>query len=186
MPGTEACVSNLLTHMTNRNIIIVLFLGTTVLYLLLRWQGRSLEIPEHSPAGIVSLELSATPAVAGQVLNAWDGPNIQVARRNVLLEFIFIFFYSWMYYTLCGNFAVRQDQGWSRVGVLLAIGSMLAALFNVFENILLLFTLSGNYTSFSLLATTTLASLKFFLLLLATIYVFIGAWILMISRLERL
>jgi hypothetical protein len=81
---------------------------------------------------------------------------------------------------------VRQDQGWSRVGVLLAIGSMLAALFNVFENILLLFTLSGNYTSFSLLATTTLASLKFFLLLLATIYVFIGAWILMISRLERL
>ena len=142
--------------MTNRNIIIALLVGTVVMFLILRWQGKSLEIAEHSPAGIVSLELSATPAVAGQVLNAWDGSNIQVARRNILLEFIFIFFYSWFYYTLCGNIAVRQDQAWSRVGVLLAIGSMVAALFNVFENILMLFTLRGAYSSFSLLATTTL------------------------------
>ena len=171
--------------MTNRNIIIALLVGTVVMFVILRWQGKSLEIAEHSPAGIVSLELSATPAVAGQVLNAWDGPNIQVARRNILLEFIFIFFYSWFYYTLCGNIAVRQDQGWSRVGVLLAIGSMVAALFNVFENILMLFTLRGAYTSFSLLATTTFASLKFFLLALATVYVMFGGWILLMRRLRR-
>ena len=170
--------------MTNRNIIIFLFAGTLVVWLLLRWQGRSLEMPEHSPAGIVSLELSATPAAAIQLLEAWQGDRIETAKKNIGLDFVFIFFYSWLYYTLCGNIAVRQNQLWGRVGVLLAIGSMLAALLDVLENILMLFTLNGHFTSFSLLATTSLASLKFLLLILATIYVLIGWWIMLKRRMR--
>ena len=172
--------------MTNRNIIIFLFAGTLAVWLLMRWQGRSLEMPEHSPAGIVSLELSATPTVANQLLDAWKGDRIAVARKNIWLDFVFIFFYSWLYYTLCGNIAVRQNQLWGRVGVLLAIGSMVAALLDVIENIFMLFTLDGMFNSFSLLATTSLASLKFFLLILATVYVLIGSWILLKRRMRRI
>lgn len=172
--------------MTNRNIIITLFVGTLSMWLILRGQGLSLEIPEHSPAGIVSLELSATPAVANVVLKSWEGQNIEVARKIIFLDFIFIFFYSWLFYTLCGNIAVRQqDQVWGRLGVMLAIGSMVAALMDIFENIIMLFTLRGHYTSFSLLATTILASLKFFLIGLACIYTLIGALILFVRRIRR-
>jgi hypothetical protein len=59
----------------------------------------------------------------------------------------------------------------AKLGVLLAFGSLLAGLFDIAENILMLFSLHDNYNNLTALLTAFFAYAKFSLLLLALAYV---------------
>jgi hypothetical protein len=80
-----------------------------------------------------------------------------------------------LFYTLCGSISVRRTGLSAKLGVLLAFFSLIAGMFDVLENILMMFSSFSLYTSISALLTAMLAGFKFFLLFLALLYViFVG------------
>jgi hypothetical protein len=154
------------------NIRIVLFLlGITLsLFLLLRYQGR-LETPA-SPLGIVSLEFARTKSAVTEIRDAWSSEGlIDRARTNIWIDFLFIPFYAMLFYTLCGSISVRMKDMTAKAGVFLAFGALVAGLFDVLENILMLFALGGQYNTVTASVKALLAGGKFLFLALALLYV---------------
>ena len=158
--------------MTNIRIYLTLLAGTLILQLLLRYQGKDLTNATSSPMGIVSLELAPTVEKADGVLGHWiDNGLVQVAKKNIWLDFLFIPFYMLLFYTLCGSISVRMKGFGAKLGVLLAFGALIAGLFDVFENGLMLLSLSGTVTTITTALTAFFASAKFILLALCLLYV---------------
>jgi hypothetical protein len=157
------------------NIRIKLFLlaGTIVIFLALRFQGRELTQP-FAPKGIISLELASNSQQAEKITGGWkDQSLIRTARNNIWLDFFFIPFYVMLFYTLCGSISVRLKSTAAKLGVLLAFFSLIAGLFDVLENILMLLATYGAYNDLTSLLTTVFASSKFILLSLSMVYVLI-------------
>ena len=153
--------------MTNIRIYLFLLTGTLFFFLLLRFRGSGLIDAQKAPGGIVSLELASTPQAAASVTEHWQQSNLSAkAHRNIWLDFLFIPFYMLLFYTLCGSISVRMKGFGAKLGVLLAFGALVAAHFDVLENILMLFTLSGHVHPVTTALTAVLASTKFILLLL--------------------
>ena len=154
------------------NIRIILFLlGITLsLFLLLRYQGR-LETTA-SPLGIVSLEFASSERAVTAITDAWSAAGMTGrAKTNIWIDFLFIPFYAMLFYTLCGSISVRMKDFAAKAGVFLAFGSLIAGLFDVLENILMLFALNGHVNTFSAALTALLAGGKFLLLTMALLYV---------------
>ena len=159
--------------MINIRIILFLLSGTLLLFLSLRFQGKDLIRP-YSPAGIVSLELATTAAETEHTLGGWKNDGLaETGRNNILLDFLFIPFYVMLFYTLCGSISVRLSGTGATLGVLLAFFSLIAGIFDVLENILMLSAYAGLYNSITTLLTAIFASLKFILLGLSLLYVII-------------
>jgi hypothetical protein len=161
--------------MINLKIKLFLLTGTLFLMLLLRWQGSGL-ITDYAPSGIVSLELAASADKTTSLIQGWTKDGlIGKVRNNILLDYLFIPFYVMLFYTLCGSISVRRTGLSAKLGVLLAFFSLIAGMFDVLENILMMFSSFSLYTSISALLTAMLAGFKFFLLFLALLYViFVG------------
>jgi hypothetical protein len=158
--------------MTNIRIHLFLLGGTFLLFLLLRIQGNGLIDNKNAPGGIVSLELASSPTTATAVTSHWANAHLTgKAYRNIGLDFLFIPFYMLLFYSLCGSISVRMKGFGAKLGVLLAFGALVAAHFDVMENILMLFTLGGHFSAASTAATAVLATAKFALLLLCLLYV---------------
>jgi hypothetical protein len=158
--------------MTNIRIYLTLLAGTLLIQLLLRYQGRDLTNATSSPLGIVSLELAPTKEKAMVVLDHWNQNKLGMeAKKNIWLDFLFIPFYMLLFYTLCGSISVRLKGFGAKLGVLLAFGALIAGLFDVFENGLMLFSLSGSVTPVTTALTAFFASAKFILLALCLVYV---------------
>jgi hypothetical protein len=156
--------------MINIRIILFFFIATLGVFLLLRIQGR-LETKE-APLGIVSLELASTTTEVKSILKAWETEAmISTAKNNILLDFLFIPLYSLIFYTLCGSISVRTRRIVAKMGVVLAFGAVIAGLFDVFENILMLLSLNDHYNYLTVLLTAFFAVTKFILLGLALLYV---------------
>jgi hypothetical protein len=156
--------------MINIKIIFFLLAGTLFFFLTLRFQGK-LET-KASPLGIVSLELAHKSEAIQKILSAWEKEDmIPRAKTNIGIDFFFIPFYSMLFYTLCGSISVRMLGIPAKLGVLLAFGSFLAGLFDVSENILMLFSLNNHHNNFTALLTAVFAYAKFSLLLMAIAYV---------------
>ncbi len=156
--------------MINIRIIFFLLAGTLFFFLLLRLQGK-LET-KQTPASIVSLELAHNVQSVEDITTSWNLEGMTArARTNIWIDFLFIPFYVMLFYTLCGSISVRMNGFSAKLGVLLAFGSLIAGIFDVLENILMLFALHGHYNNFTALLTTFFATTKFSLLLLAVAYI---------------
>jgi hypothetical protein len=156
--------------MINIKIIFFLLAGTLLFFLALRFQGK-LETKE-TPFGIVSLELAHKSETIREILTAWQKEDmIPRAKANIWIDFFFIPFYSMLFYTLCGSISVRMLGFPAKLGVLLAFGSLLAGLFDVAENILMLFSLNDHHNNLTAFLTAFFAYAKFSLLILALAYV---------------
>jgi hypothetical protein len=157
--------------MTNIRIILFLLTGTLFFFLALRFQGIQLLTPA-SPAGIVSFELAGNAQETTQMLDAWKLQSAMGSvRMNILIDFLFIPFYALLFYTLCGSISVRHHGKAASLGVLLAFFSMIAALFDVLENLLMLAATYGYYNQFTAVLTAFFAAAKFSLLALSLLYV---------------
>lgn len=169
--------------MTNWKIIAIFFAGTVVMITLLQIQGHPL-IGPGTPSGIVSLELSNSKSQTAFIVNSWKAEHQwNTARSNILLDFLFIPFYGFFLYSLCGYFCVQQPEPWQRAGMLLAFGSLVAMALDVFENILMLLSLHGIISGFGTFITFLFSSLKFSLIFLALVYIFLSAIFLLMKKL---
>ncbi|MGN6438115.1 MAG: hypothetical protein ACTHMM_16365 [Agriterribacter sp.] len=161
--------------MTNWKIIGFFFAGTLFFLLLLRWQGNAL-VTASAPYGIVSLELSSNATRAAAIVNEWRPALPGAFRWNMLLDFFVIPFYGLFLYSLCGYFSVHYAPGFlQRAGVLMAFSSLLAMMFDVFENISMIFSMHVAVTAAGALFTCIFAVLKFSLIALALLYVLFSA-----------
>ena len=164
------------------NIKIKLFLlgATLFLFLLLRLQGEGL-IQPYANKGIVSLEFAYTAEKTAAVVEGWKADGLlKKASNNILIDFLFIPFYSMLFYTLAGSISVRLDGKASSLGVLLAFFSLIAGVLDAIENMLMLASMHLFSSDFTSIITAILAALKFLLLALALLYIiFFGLFVIM-------
>jgi hypothetical protein len=157
--------------MINIKIKLFLLLATLFFFLLLRYQGNDL-IQPYAPKGIVSLEFAPSAKATGEVISGYLGDGlISKVRQNILIDFFFIPFYAMLFYTLAGSISVRLKGRAATAGVLLAFFSLIAGLFDVLENVLMLLATYGLYNDLTAILTSGFAALKFLLLLLALGYI---------------
>lgn len=159
--------------MINIRIILSLLIGTLLLFVTLRFQGSKLIRP-YASKGIISLEIAPNANSVKHLLLEWNNDGlVKTVRNNILIDFLFIPFYVLLFYTLCGSISVRLNATSAKLGVLLAFFSLIAGIFDVLENILMLSAVIGMYSDISALLTTIFATLKFALLGLSLLYVVI-------------
>jgi hypothetical protein len=157
--------------MINIKIKLFLLAATLFFFLVLRFQGAEL-VRSYSPKGIVSLEIAPSAKATAEVLNGFTADGlIAKTRQNILIDFFFILFYSMLFYTLAGSISVRMQGKAATAGVLLAFFSLIAGLFDVIENILMLLATYGWYNDLTAILTTFFASTKFLLLFIALLYI---------------
>lgn len=144
---------------------------------ILQQQGKSLRTKD-SKLGIVSLEFAKTKEEAQEVLQAWKASETnnltETAHKNILLDFIFIFFYSLYLFAACRKIRYHSDKWQKKVGKNFAYGALMAGGFDIIENGLMLQTLSGDYGTFSTLITFICAVTKFTLVGFAILYILLG------------
>lgn len=165
--------------MINIKIIFFLVAGTLFFFSILRFQGDGLITP-YADKGIVSLELANTQLKVAHILYGWKSDGLVYKfRNNILIDFLFIPFYVMLFYTLCGSISVRLNSIPAKLGVLLAFFSLIAGLFDVCENILMLGAYLKMYNNVTTMTTSIFATLKFILLGLSMVYVILfGSYVL--------
>ena len=132
-----------------------------------------------APNGILSLELAGSTAAFRAIFDSWDEQKIFLVGVNLGFDFLFIIIYSTAIALGCfwGSRKYRQVgfHDMAKLGRVLAYGMWLAALLDMLENFLLIYTI---LTQSPLLPAIIMAvsSLKLFFILLGFLYV-ITAWI---------
>lgn len=156
-----------------KKIVTPLFLST-ITFIAMRFQGRSLN-NEVSNRGVVDLEFATSSERLNEILSNWDNA---VIKNNIVIDYFFIIFYSWLFYALTDLTIKYAQKKWviniGKLSKKMVIG---VAIFDLLENALMLFTIKGIYTSFTLYATATFAAIKFSLLLFVIIYLVIAYFI---------
>ena len=140
--------------------------------IVLRWQGSTLQTTT-SPLAIIDLEFANTVERLHELLIRWD---ITVVRINIWLDFIFIIAYT-IFLSLCAEMYALKWQANSffyRAGNLFARLAYAAGIFDIAENLLMLQSITGNYTESSLQLTFYCAAIKFTLVFLIFIYLIIS------------
>ena len=171
--------------MANIRIIGAPFTFTVAIMLLLRIMGAPLETPD-TPLGIVSLELANDSAAIQKTLGVWSAVRVTAAAKtNILADFIFIPFYALLFYTLCGNIAVRSGGLTARSGTAIAFACLIAGLLDVFENLLMLSSLNGWFNTLTAIMTASLAWTKFGLLAIASAYIILFGTSLLMRKIIR-
>lgn len=134
-------------------------------------QGAPLKVPDITPAGIINLELARTVAHATAINKAWSPSLIPTAFNNIYIDFVFIISYSCFLFIVCYKITKQSLGSLKKVGRLLCYAVVVAAFFDVFENVLMLRTLSGHISKEIVASTFFFASVKFFLLSLTIIFI---------------
>jgi hypothetical protein len=126
-------------------------------------EGAPLKIHEVSPYGIVNLELAGTISKAASIYQSWQPNLIDTAITNTFLDFIFILLYGTFLFTASYSF-LKKNQGWlKKVNQWVCIGSLIAPVFDVIENVLMFRTLSGHFSKEVVASTFFFAAIKFIL-----------------------
>ncbi|MBI2729418.1 MAG: hypothetical protein HYX40_01465 [Sphingobacteriales bacterium] len=158
-------------------VLLPLFMGTFGMLVFLQIQGKSLRTSK-TPLAIVSLELAKSPEEAREILNVWKPANsinlTAVARKNILLDYIFIFFYSLFLFAACRKIRYHSSKWQKMAGKNFAYMGLAAGGFDIAENIFMLRTLDGNYDAITTLITFVCAATKFILIGFAVLYILLG------------
>lgn len=162
-------------------IALVLLLAIA---LLISWQlnqiGKPLTIPEIAPQGILSLEFAFTAHKAKQIVEAWSKANVlDRAIKLQWIDFLFMVAYSTALSLAC-IWSTKLLSGfnpkWLGVGIALAWGQWVAAIFDAIENLCLfpfLYGTAKDGVPLALVAAVS-AGFKFGLIGLGVIYFLIS------------
>ena len=154
----------------------IVAVGSLVMVILMSKTSATLKTPA-TPLGILNLEFAYNGDKADTVLNAWQPneriDNIEIAKFNTWLDFIFLFFYSLFLYKASKMLSGTYKGTLQKTGLLLANGAILAGLLDIMENAGMLFTLQGNINNAILLLTTAVSIIKWILALAAVAYLLI-------------
>ena len=157
--------------------LLLIFIGTLVMIVVMTKTGASLKT-STTPKGILDLEFAYNTAKTTTVLNAWVPNNIinniNAAKNNTWLDFIFLFFYSLFLFYTCKKISRIITGGFGNTGILIAHGALWAGFLDIFENAGMLITLSG-YSSTAVAFITTFCSvIKWGLVVVAVGYILSG------------
>lgn len=120
---------------------LVAWAGTIVFLLIMLVYSKQFSAAEPEAKGILALE-TAGKAEANTILTRWHDDNghlADVARKVMIYDFFFIIFYVWLLVMLSSNQMYRE--AWLPLNSLLRLNiplAILAGLFDITENILLL------------------------------------------------
>lgn len=150
-----------------RNISVAT-LGFLVMLVIMRFQGAALDTPV-SPRAIIDLEFADTAQRVSQLLSHWD---ISVVKINIWLDFFFILSYVWFLLVIAETLALKwpEQHPMRHVGLFLSRATVAAGVFDVVENLLMLQTISGSYTTHSLQLTFYCALIKFIIIAVVFLY----------------
>ncbi len=140
-----------------RNLSIV-SLFTFIMIVAMRWEGAALKTPA-TPRAILDLEFADSPHRLEQVLTAW---NPVVVKGNIWLDFLFIVGYV-LFLSIAAQYAAMSWPAgpFRKAGLWMARAAYLAGVLDIAENLLMLQSIAGNYTHFSLQLTFYCAAIKF-------------------------
>jgi len=134
---------------------------------------------------IVDYEFANTAAKAAGIINAWDAPARLQACLNMGFDYLYMPVYSTTIALACVMGAgVLAAKGWRNLGMLLAWGLWLAAIFDAIENYALI-TMMFNGASDPYPAISAFcATVKFSLILLGLLYALVSLTIYLIKRMN--
>ncbi len=149
-----------------------------VLIAVLRWQGKELIMP-LTPSGILALEFANTPEKLASILAIWDKKTVQ---NNILIDFLFVIAYTWFFILgmakSISQWNNRFMQQFGATGIRMAF---LAGILDITENILMLQSINGHYSLYSLQLTWYCAAIKFGIVSLLLLFMILTA----VSRLFK-
>ncbi|RME55959.1 MAG: hypothetical protein D6795_02235 [Deltaproteobacteria bacterium] len=154
----------------------LLLIATVVLTLLMGWLGAPLE-NETAPLGIVSFELAPDLIASQRIVGSWSIADQHRAAFLNGLDFLFLLLYSTTMALFCLEIARNCGDAHPflrRVGFLLAWGQWGAALFDVLENVALVWLLVAIPWQVLPPIARFCAIVKFLLLVLGFGYILFG------------
>jgi hypothetical protein len=154
-----------------KTVLIISAVTTPLLAVILILHGEPLKNADLTPRGILDLEFARTVTRAAEVYNAWKPDLVMHAIKNTFLDFLFLISYGIFLSSSCFLLSRRFTGFWKRTGKILAILMIVAASFDVFENITMFRTLGGNFNKEVVAATFIFASIKFILAAVGLLYI---------------
>lgn len=148
--------------------------------------GAPLKTPA-TPKGILDLEFAHDAAKTLIVINNWSGKNaynINAAKINTLLDFIFLFFYSLFLFNLCKILAEPFGDFLHTTGRILANGALAAGIFDVLENVGLLITLYGYISDAGCLFTFIFSLAKWITVTCVVLYILTAGPIVLFKKIN--
>lgn len=171
---------------------IIIILGTLVMMVVMSITGKPLKTPE-TPSGIIALEMAGTSNKVNDILDAWRLPRmftlnpdgtphniggqpltdrIAVAKQNTYYDFIFILFYTALFYMLC-----KATVRWLNIhghttflGTFLSMAVIVSAFLDVIENTGMLISLSGNVSDATAAITFIASIIKWSIVAITILY----------------
>ena len=142
-----------------------------LVFTVMRFQGEALKTAV-TPGGILNLEFANSPAKLIIVLTSWD---LITVKQNIWIDFLFIPSYVFLF-SLLAAFSARKwrHHFFSSLGAILVKAMFVAGVLDIAENLLMLQSIAENYTPSSLWLTYYCAGIKFFIVLLTVLYIFIS------------
>jgi hypothetical protein len=126
---------------------------------------------EAAPGGILSYELAGDEASTLAILESWDPPAKYHAAFSLGLDFLFLITYSSAISLACIWAARLSNTSLAGLGVYLAWGQWIAAIFDGLENTALFINLVQAPTSPWPQIAQTAAIIKFTLIILGLLYI---------------
>jgi hypothetical protein len=162
--------------MTRRRALWLLGIVTLVLFAGLLYLDRLMQ--DAGDAGIVDFELARTAERAADIRAAWGEKGRDAAELSLWLDFPFLSAYAaflWLAIRALGD-DLRRRGGLrlARPAYALAVLPLLAAAFDVVEDVLLLVVLDGRGGETTPALAAAFASAKFVCLGIALAYLFVG------------
>ena len=146
-------------------------IAVLLMIILMRVQGSSLKTT-GSPRAIIDLEFADTSQRLQELILHWD---ITVVKMNIWLDFLFIVTYV-LFLSIAAEFsAIKWGEGlMQKIGFWLARIAYVAGMLDIAENLLMLQSVTGNFTPGSLQLTYYCAAVKFILAACVILYLLIS------------
>lgn len=143
------------------------------------WLNRPLGMV---PYGILALEFAWTPEAARKIVDVWSAADlIGRARAGVVFDYAFLLAYGWCFYEM----VLRQCWTGTAADRRVARLPLVAAACDAIENVGLLFMLGGRVTPGPASLSAWFATVKFALIGITGVYLFVGLVVLGARRASR-
>ncbi len=152
---------------------LISIVGTAFMIKMMLVTGSDLKTP-NTPNGILNLEFANTTAKATTVINAWEDSLLITAKVNTWWDFVFLFFYSFLFFNLCKWIHHLLKNKYGKLGLFFAKLSIITAMLDIAENLFMLKVLSRNYTPIDLTLMTTASYIKWIFVIAIILYCLIG------------
>jgi len=137
-----------------------------------------------APSGIVSFELAKELPQSEMILNSWNDTAKSFANLSMKFDFIFLIVYALFLGLLVHrlNESVWKQGSIYQLGILICWSILLAAIFDIIENLALMQLLKGHSQQIWSSTAYYFALIKFALLALGVLFILVSLMKLLISK----